>query len=233
MVKRLEKDKYFLVMRKKSLDLLKEKKFNILEEVKTVNIGNEMAVTISIGIGMNADTYAHTSEYARIAIELALGRGGDQVVIKDGNNITYFGGKSQMMEKTTRVKARVKAHALKEFMSSKDIVVVMMGIRSPMWTVSELPSAFTGRPKLWTSGLIIVINTPTPSIRLLMDGFLHSQEYDSRMFVNSHEAKELVDDNTVVVVVDVNRPSYTECEELLSMTRTIVGAGSSPAGPRL
>ena len=67
-----------------------------------------------------------------------------------------------------------------------------------------------------------MINTPTSSIRPLMDGFLHSQEYDSRMFVNSHEAKEIVDDNTVVVVVDTNRPNYTECEELLSMTKTIV-----------
>ena len=61
----------------------------------------------------------------------------------------------------------------------------------------------------------IVINTPNSSIRPLMDGFLHNQEYDSRMFVNSHEAKEIVDDNTVVVVVDTNRPNYTECEELL------------------
>ena len=86
-VKKLEKDKYFLVMRRKSLEQLKEKKFNILEEVKSVNIGNEMAVTISIGIGINADSYAHTSESARIAMELALGRGGDQVVIKDGANI--------------------------------------------------------------------------------------------------------------------------------------------------
>ena len=64
-VKKLEKDKYFLVMRRKSLEQLKEKKFNILEEVKSVNIGNEMAVTISIGIGINADSYAHTSESAR------------------------------------------------------------------------------------------------------------------------------------------------------------------------
>lgn len=220
-VKRLEKDKYFLVMRKKSLDLLKEKKFNILEEVKTVNIGNEMAVTISIGIGMNADTYAHTSEYARIAIELALGRGGDQVVIKDGNNITYFGGKSQMMEKTTRVKARVKAHALKEFMSSKDKVVVMGHKITDVDSFGAAIGIYRAAKTL-DKRAYIVINTPTPSIRLLMDGFLHSQEYDSRMFVNSHEAKELVDDNTVVVVVDVNRPSYTECEELLSMTRTIV-----------
>ena len=220
-VKRLEKDKYFLVMRKKSLDLLKEKKFNILEEVKTVNIGNEMAVTISIGIGMNADTYAHTSEYARIAIELALGRGGDQVVIKDGNNITYFGGKSQMMEKTTRVKARVKAHALKEFMSSKDKVVVMGHKITDVDSFGAAIGIYRAAKTL-DKRAYIVINTPTPSIRLLMDGFLHSQEYDSRMFVNSHEAKELVDDNTVVVVVDVNRPSYSECEELLTMTRTIV-----------
>ena len=200
-VKKLEKDKYFLVMRRKSLEQLKEKKFNILEEVKSVNIGNEMAVTISIGIGINADSYAHTSESARIAMELALGRGGDQVVIKDGNNITYFGGKSQMMEKTTRVKARVKAHALKEFGAA-------IGIYRAARTLEK--KAY------------IVINNPTSSIRPLMDGFLHSQDYDSRMFVTSHEAKEIVDDNTVVVVVDTNRPGYTECEELLYMTKTIV-----------
>ena len=220
-VKKLEKDKYFLVMRKKSLDILKEKKFSILEEVKTVNIGNEMAVTISIGIGMNADTYAHTPEYARIAMELALGRGGDQVVVKDGNNITYYGGKSQMMEKTTRVKARVKAHALKEFMSSKDKVVVMGHKITDVDTFGAAIGIYRAAKTLEKKAYI-VINTPTSSIRPLMDGFLHSQEYDSRMFVNSHEAKEIVDDNTVVVVVDTNRPNYTECEELLSMTKTIV-----------
>lgn len=220
-VKKLEKDKYFLVMRRKSLEQLKEKKFNILEEVKSVNIGNEMAVTISIGIGINADSYAHTSESARIAMELALGRGGDQVVIKDGNNITYFGGKSQMMEKTTRVKARVKAHALKEFMSSKDKIIVMghkiTDVDSFGAAIGIYRAARTLEKKAY-----IVINNPTSSIRPLMDGFLHSQDYDSRMFVTSHEAKEIVDDNTVVVVVDTNRPGYTECEELLYMTKTIV-----------
>lgn len=77
-------------MRRKSLEQLKEKKFNILEEVKSVNIGNEMAVTISIGIGINADSFAHTSEAARIAMELALGRGGDQVVIKEAQQHHVF-----------------------------------------------------------------------------------------------------------------------------------------------
>lgn len=220
-VKKLEKDKYFLVMTKKSLELLKEKKFNILEEVKTVNIGNEIAVTLSIGIGMNADTYAHNSEYARIAIELALGRGGDQVVVKDGNNITYYGGKSQMMEKTTRVKARVKAHALKEFMLSKDKVVVMGHKITDVDTFGAAIGIYRAAKTL-DKRAYIVINTPTSSIRPLMESFQNSPDYDPNMFVKSYEAKELTDDNTVVVVVDTNRPNYTECEELLSMTKTIV-----------
>ena len=125
LVRKLEKDKYFLIMRQSSLEALKAQKFHILEEVKTVNIGNEMTVTLSIGIGLNAATYLQNYEYSRIAIEMALGRGGDQVVIKNGDSITYFGGKAQQMEKTTRVKARVKAQALKEFMSTKERVVVM------------------------------------------------------------------------------------------------------------
>lgn len=220
-VKKLEKDKYFLVMRKRSLEQLKEKKFSILEEVKAVNIGNEIAMTISMGVGINTDTFAQSAEHARIAIELALGRGGDQVVIKDGNNITYFGGKSQMMEKTTRVKARVKAHALKEFMSSKDKVVVMGHKITDVDTFGAAIGIYRAAKTLEKKAYI-VINTPTSSIRPLMDAFLHSQDHEPRMFVNSHEAKEIVDDNTVVVVVDTNRPNYTECEELLSMTKTIV-----------
>ena len=125
LVRKLERDKYFLIMRQSSLEALKEQRFHILDEVKTVNIGNEMAVTLSIGIGLNGANYLQNYEYCRIAIEMALGRGGDQVVIKNGDSITYFGGKSQQVEKNTRVKARVKAQALKEFMSTKDRVVVM------------------------------------------------------------------------------------------------------------
>lgn len=109
--KKLEKDKYLVIMRKKAVAQLQENRFDLLEEVKTVNIGNEMAVTISIGIGLDGLTYAQNYEFARTAIDLALGRGGDQAVIKTPESITYYGGKSQQVEKNTRVKARVKAHA--------------------------------------------------------------------------------------------------------------------------
>ena len=221
LVKKLEKDKYFLIMRQSSLEALKEQRFHILEEVKTVNIGNEMAITLSIGVGLNASTYIQNYEYSRIAIEMALGRGGDQVVIKNGNNITYYGGKTQQVEKTTRVKARVKAQALKEFMSTKDRVVVM---GHKITDVDALGAAIGIYRAGKTIGktVNIVVNNPTASIRPLMAGFMNNPDYDPSMFVNSAQAKELVDNNTVVVVVDTNKPSYTECEDLLHMTKTIV-----------
>ena len=221
LVKKLEKDKYFLIMRQSSLEALKEQRFHILEEVKTVNIGNEMAITLSIGVGLNASTYIQNYEYSRIAIEMALGRGGDQVVIKNGDNITYYGGKTQQVEKTTRVKARVKAQALKEFMSTKDRVVVM---GHKITDVDALGAAIGIYRAGKTIGktVNIVVNDPTVSIRPLMAGFMNNSDYDPSMFVNSAQAKEFVDNNTVVVVVDTNKPSYTECEELLHMTKTIV-----------
>ena len=123
-VKKLEKDKYFIAIKQCYIQELKDNRFSILEDVKTVNIGNEMAVTLSIGLGMNGESYSQSYDYARIAIDMALGRGGDQAVVKDGERIQYFGGKAQQVEKTTRVKARVKAHALRELMETKDRLLI-------------------------------------------------------------------------------------------------------------
>lgn len=221
LVKKLEKDKYFLVMRKSSLDQLTASRFTLLQDVKTVNVGNEMAMTISIGIGMNAGSYIKNADFARTAIDLALGRGGDQAVIKNKDSISYYGGKSQAIEKNTRVKARVKAHALKEIMSTRDKVVVM-GHRLVDVDSFGASIGIYRAAKALNKKAHIVIDNPSTSIRPLMESFLQSQDYESEMFVNCYEAQALVDENTVLVVVDTNKPSYTECEELLSMTKNIV-----------
>ena len=114
LVRKIEKDKYFVVFRYKYLEQLKADKFSLIEDVKTVKVGNEMAVTLSIGLGAEGTGYNQNYEYARMSIDLALGRGGDQVVLKEGEEVSYYGGKTQQVEKNTRVKARVKAHALRE-----------------------------------------------------------------------------------------------------------------------
>ena len=207
--------------RASKIEELKEKRFSILEEVKSINIGNDMDVTISIGIGINGANYVQNYEYSRIAIDLALGRGGDQVVIKDRDTMIYFGGKSQQMGKTTRVKARVKAHALKEFMVAKDKVVVMGHKISDVDSIGAGIGIYRAAKSL-NKRAHIVVNNPTMSVRPIIENFINNPEYDEHMFVNSAEAKEIVDNNTVVVVVDTNKPSYTECEDLLSKTKTIV-----------
>ena len=125
LVRKVEKDKYFVVFKYKYLKTLMEDKFSILEDVKTVKVGNEMAITLSIGVGIKGSSYNEGYEQARAAIDLALGRGGDQVVVKEGEEIAYFGGKAKQVERNTRVKARVKAHALHGIMESRENVIIM------------------------------------------------------------------------------------------------------------
>jgi c-di-AMP phosphodiesterase-like protein len=220
-VRKTEKDKYLVIMTKKALMGIKEAKFDLLEDVKTVNIGNEMAVTVSIGVGYGAKTYGENMEFARTAIDLALGRGGDQAVVKSRDSIVYFGGKSQQIEKNTRVKARVKANALQEIITSKDRILVMghrLGDADAFGAavgVSCIARAL-GRKSH------IVINDITTSVKPLVELFKDRNIYDEDFIINSSDALELADNNTVLVVVDVNKPSITECPELIKSCKTVV-----------
>lgn len=219
--KKLEKDKYLVILRKKAIAQLQENRFDLLEEVKTVNIGNEMAVTMSIGVGLNGLTYAQNYEFSRNAIDLALGRGGDQAVIKTPESITYYGGKSQQVEKNTRVKARVKAHALREIITGKDKVLVM-GHRMP--DVDSFGSAVGIYRIATTLGRKshIVLDEATTAIQPLVDLFKDNPEYDPDMIITGQEAMEMAGNNAVLVVVDVNKPSITECPELLRYCKSVV-----------
>ena len=219
--KKLEKDKYLVILRKRAIAQLQESRFDLLEEVKTVNIGNEMAVTLSIGIGLDGLTYAQNYEFARNAIDLALGRGGDQAVVKTPESITYYGGKSQQVEKNTRVKARVKAHALREIITSKDLVLVM-GHRMPD---ADSFGAAVGIYRIaQTLGrkAHIVLNEATSAIAPMAALFKNNPEYEEDMIIGGQQAIEASNSNCVLVVVDVNKPSITECPELLRLCKSVV-----------
>ena len=222
-IKKLEKDKYIFVCQQQHLDQLQEGKFSLLDEVRSINIGNETPVTLSIAVGINPeqDNYTSAYEYSHMAMDLALGRGGDQAVIKKGNKIIYYGGKTQSAEKSTRVKARVKAHALKEMLVTKDRVIIM-GHKKPDIDCLGAALGIYRLATLMDKKAHIVINEVTSSIRPVMNNFVGSSVYPEDIFFNSEQALEAVDPNTVVIVVDVNRPSYTECEELLAHTKNIV-----------
>ncbi len=220
-IKKIEKDKYFVAFKQKYLEALIENKFSILEDVKTVKVGNEMAVTLSIGVGISGNSYTQKYEYARMAIDLALGRGGDQVVVKEGEKISYFGGKSRQVEKMTRVKARVKAHALREIIESREEVFIMGHSISDMDAFGASIGIYCAAQVLGKKAHI-VLDEVTSSLRPMKECFSEEKGYPADMFLRSERALELADYRSVVVVVDTNRPNYTECPELLTKTKTIV-----------
>lgn len=219
--KKLEKDKYLVIMRKEAAIQFQENRFDLLEDVKTVNIGNEMAVTISIGMGYNGLSYTQNYEFARNAIDIALGRGGDQAVVKIPENVSYYGGKSQQVEKSTRVKARVKAHALKEIISVKDEVYVMGHRMGDVDSFGASVGIFRIAQSL-DKRAHIVLNDVTSSMQPMVEMFQNSNEYPQDMIINSAQALEMVGNNAVLVVVDVNKPSITECPELLKRCKSVV-----------
>lgn len=219
--KKLEKDKYIFLFKHKYLSELQSDKFSLLDEVRNINAGEEVSITISMGIGIQADTYKKRQEYARSAIDLALARGGDQVVIKTKDNLLYYGGKSIQQEKNTRVKARVKAHALRESIEAAEQIIIM-GHKLP--DVDAVGSAMgiyriaksLGKPSH------IVVNKVTSSLKPMLAMLKNTEGYEDDLFITGESARGLITSGTLLVVVDVNHPSYTDEPSLVELASSLV-----------
>ena len=221
-VKKLEKDKFLVVMKRRELDNMIENRFGILEEVKKANIGNELTFTLSIGFGAGNDSFMQNYEYARTAIDLALGRGGDQAIIKTDEEISYFGGRREVTAKNTRVKARVKAHALREIIENSDQIIIM---GHKILDVDAFGSSIGiyRVAKTFNKKVNIVVDEVTTSIRPMLEMLVHDGAHDESIFVSRDEAIEIATNtDCTLVVVDVNRPSYTGCPPLLELCSAIV-----------
>ncbi len=221
-VKKMEKDKFLVIMKKKELDNMVEMRFSILEEVKNANIGNELSFTLSIGFGSGDGSLMQNYEYARTAIDLALGRGGDQAIIKTDDEISYFGGKREVTAKNTRVKARVKAHALREIVETSDHIIIM---GHKILDVDAFGSSIGiyRVAKTFNKKVNIVVDEVTTSIRPMLEMMTHDGAHDESIFVSKEEAIDIASSaDCTLVVVDVNKPSFTGCPELLQLCSPIV-----------
>lgn len=170
---------------------------------------------------MDGDTIAANSEYARMAIDLCLGRGGDQALVRTPEGSKFYGGKTQQQENNTRVKARIKAQALRELLVTKDQILVMGHKLSDIDSVGAAIGIYRAAKSL-DKKTHIVLQDVTSSVRPLLQRFNGNPDYPEDLIVNRERALELLDDNTTVIMVDVNRPSYTECPELLNRAKSIV-----------
>ena len=219
-LKRTSKDKFFLVLDKKELKKLESEKFSILDKIRNIDYGNSLPVTISMGIGVDGDTINENLKLSSGALDLALGRGGDQAVIKTKDKFVFYGGKSKAVEKTTKVKSRLIGHALREVILESDHVYIM-GHKYPDMDAMGSAVGIYDICKSCNKSANIVLDSSNESI----DSFikrLNSLDYYKNLFVDHEDAIKDCTKNTLVVVVDTHRPNFTECQELLEISDKVV-----------
>lgn len=219
-LKRTSKDKFILIMNKKELNEVEESKFAILDNIRNINHGNSLPVTISIGVGIDGETVNENFKLANSALDLALGRGGDQAVIKTEDKFAFYGGKSKAVEKTTKVKSRLIGHALREVILGSSQVYIM-GHKYPDMDAMGSAVGIYDICKSCNKEANIVLDSSNESIDEFVKR-LENQEYYNNIFINKDDAIRNCNKNTLVVVVDTHRPGYTECPELLGLTKKIV-----------
>lgn len=218
-IKKTDRDRYFVFFEHRYLDGYIKRKFDILDKVRAVGEEVKQPISISIGIGTGGSLKANETA-ARNALELALGRGGDQVSVKDDTQYTFFGGKTREYEKGTRVKTRAIALALKDFIRNSDKVIFMghsgadydcfgaaMGLQRSVRALNKTP--------------YIIHDNNSPAISTLYDEIRNESEY-ARMFIDTNTALEILTDDTLVVVLDTHRPSMLPCPQLAERASKVV-----------
>ena len=218
-VKRTSKDKYIVITNQKGLSKLQENKFTILDTIRDIDHGNTLPVTISIGVGREGESIYENIQLAAGALDLALGRGGDQAIIKTKDKIEFYGGKSKAVEKTTKVKSRLIGHALKQIVSQSNTVYIM-GHKYPDLDAMGAAVGIYDICKSLKKETYIVLDSVNESIDEFVSR-LNRCEYYKDLFISREEAIKNCTRDTLVVVVDTHRPSYTECEELLGISKKI------------
>ena len=218
--RKYERDKYIIFFESKYLKEMEEKKFDILDVTKEIDMGNKLQVTLSIGIASRMSDFSSGINEALDSIELAQGRGGDQVVINESGEYSFFGGRSKEIEKRTRVKARVMATALEKLIEQCENVVIMghsnpdadsLGAALGVYRVSQC----LNRPAN------IVLDDEYTNVKELVEMVRSSGQYEG-VFVNKREALDITKQETLLIIVDTHRASYTACPELIDKTSKIV-----------
>lgn len=219
-LRRTSKDKFFLMMNKKELIKLESEKFLILDQIRKIDYGNNLPVTISMGIGIDGDTINDNLKFATGALDLALGRGGDQAVVKTQDKFAFYGGKSKAVEKTTKVKSRLIGHALREVILESDNIFIM-GHKYPDMDAMGAAVGIYDICKSCNKSANIVLDYSNESIEEFVKRINKSDYYDG-VFVDSDYAIKECTKNTLVIVVDTHRPNFTECPQLLNMSDKVV-----------
>lgn len=221
LVRKSDEDLYLVVMNFKSLRAIKEKRFDILDDLRDLNKGNSIPITLSIGVssfGLNfKDAYIESDS----SLDLALGRGGDQAVVKVDDNYEFFGGKSKAMEKRNKVKARVIGEALKQLIDRSENVYIMGHKNPDMDAIGAAIGCLRATLNRNKEGFI-VLEKSNPSIDNLIDRMKEEEVETYEKLISRETALSNIKHSSLLIIVDNHKPSFTECPDLLEKTNQIV-----------
>lgn len=221
LVRKYENDKYLVLLNHKGLEHIQEKKFDILDEIRDLNIGNTMPITLSIGVSATSEDLIQSHDNAKSAIEIALGRGGDQAVLNKEGAYEFYGGKTKALEKRNKVRARVIGHALRRLVDESDNVFVMGHKNPDMDSIGSSIGVLRGVKNRSKMGYII-LNGENPSITNICAKMKEEQPEIKDLIISSEEAKNLINENSLMILVDNHKPSFTEAPELLDLITKVV-----------
>lgn len=219
-IQKYSNGEYILNFSYKQLTAIEEKRFDILDSIREINSGNRIPVTLSIGVGVNGKSYAELQKFCMSAMDIALGRGGDQAVVKDNDKLSFYGGKTKAVEKRTKVKARVIAYALRQLMEQSDNVIIM-GHEMPDLDCTGSALGIYRCCRGLNKEANIVLDKVNAGIANLWAELREDAEYEN-VFISPQEALQKCGKNTLVVVVDVHRPAFTGQKQLVDKAEKIV-----------
>ena len=218
-IKKLEKDRFFVVLEERYMKSIVEERFTILDTVRKINANDKMPATLSIGVGRDAQTLQQAEQFASQALDMALGRGGDQAAVKNKNGYEFYGGVSKGIEKRTKVKTRIVAAALSELLDSCSNVLSMghrfadldclgaaVGLYQPIQQM--------GKP------VKIILNSRANMVKQLHSRLIE-QGYDTA-FIEPEVALDYVGDDTLLIIVDVHTPHFIEAPEVYKKCKNVV-----------
>lgn len=215
-----ERDTFVIVCEEKDLEKLQEDKFSILDTIKGINMPENVQATLSVSFSSEGEDNYQKLKYAKAGIDIALGRGGDQAVVREDGKYTFFGGRTEELEKRTKVKARMIAQALEEIMTASNNIFIMGHSNGDMDSMGSSLGIYR-MAKTLGKNAYIVNETSGMSLEKFIETIKEDNSYDD-VFITKSEASEMADADSLVVVVDTNKKSYVEAPELLDITNKIV-----------
>lgn len=220
LLRRLSSDRYMVIANQLALRKLEQSRFELLDEVREITMDQKLPMTLSIGFASGTDNFEELGHLVQGSLDIALGRGGDQAVVKVGERQSFYGGKSNAVEKRTRVRARVIAHALRDLIKESDNIVVM-GHKMPDMDAIGAAIGVVKAARQFGKEAYIVLESVNPAIERMMD-MIREDEKLYKRFVSPEQALAMAGKRSLVVVVDTHRASMVEEPKLLQQTERIV-----------